>query len=89
MPRKGEQKAKAIPVGLPVRDRELLTFDMAADVLGVSKCTIQKAVDEKQLIAVQAPGTFSSKGRRILRASIDHYLAEYYNESNPSLRSSA
>ena len=81
-------KTKAIPASLPVRDRELLTFAMAGEVLGVSISSIQLAVDANQLVVVQALGTFSKKGRRILRASIDQYLAGAYKESNPSLKSS-
>lgn len=87
MPREAK-KPTPVSEGIPFRDRELLTFGLASQVLGISIGSLEKAVKEEQLVVVQAPGTFSSKGRRILRASIDQYLAEAYKESKPSLKSS-
>ena len=69
-------------------DRRLLRFNEACEVLGITMPTLRRAVDQGHLVCVQAPGTWSSKGKRILAESIDAFLADQI-PSSASRKSSA
>lgn len=76
------------PAGAPTQARSLLTFSEACIDLGITLPTLRRAISMGQLICIQAPGTSGCRGKRILRQSIDDYLADQI-PSNASLKSSA
>ena len=55
-------------------DRVLLTFEEVAEMLSISKRSVSRAVQQKELKVVQAPGTFSSQGKRIPLQEVEDWL---------------
>lgn len=62
----------------------LLTYPEAARVLGVSRKTVQRLVQTKQLPVVQIRSAV-----RIDPADLDHYIAEHRSAAEPKVRSGA
>jgi excisionase family DNA binding protein len=60
----------------PVRDRPLLDLEETAELLGVSRMTVARMVDEGQLPSVVVRRGRVQKTRRIPRAFVDRMVAD-------------
>ncbi len=72
---RGPQKTEAA-VRLPA-EPPVMTYAEVAGFLATTRRTVSRAVAEGELAAVQLPGTFGPKGRRILRSSVIALLEDW------------
>lgn len=56
--------------------RRLYTYGEVAEICAITTRTVQEALVQRELTAVQAPGTKGKRGRRITAASLESYLAK-------------
>ena len=55
-------------------DRVLLTFEEVAEMCSISRRSVSRAVQQGELIVVQAPGTIGNKGKRIPFQEVKDWL---------------
>ncbi|NQU47215.1 MAG: helix-turn-helix domain-containing protein [Planctomycetes bacterium] len=55
-------------------DRVLLTFEEVAEICSISRRSVSRAVQNGELLVVQAPGTIGNKGKRIPLQEVQSWL---------------
>lgn len=64
------------PAPAPRLARRLYTYGEVAEICAITTRTVHEAIVQRELTAVQAPGTRGKRGRRITAASLESYLAQ-------------
>ncbi len=59
---------------LSLRDKLLLTFGEVAELCSISKRSLSRAVRERELRVVQAPGTSGNRGKRIPLEEVEAWM---------------